>query len=141
MAIRPKYGYYPNNFNLEGFCSTNNLPAEKVVRILNLFILKPLGQEDNRALILNSVLLRKSVGNIYSNIIECLLVNGVIENLIGYEVGAHSRVYQLTDEYYFANGLNEHSIELGAINKVLDYDRNCQNSLYFTEWAFFLPNK
>ena len=34
MAIRPEYGYYPNNFDLEGFCSTNNLQAEKVVRIL-----------------------------------------------------------------------------------------------------------
>lgn len=120
MAIKSKNGYYPNNFDLEGFCSTNNLPAEKVVRILNLFILKPLGQEDNRALILNSVLLRKSVGNIYRNIIECLLVNGVIENLMGYEVGSHSRVYQLSDEYYFADGLNKHSIELGAINKVLE---------------------
>lgn len=134
MAIRAKYGYYPNNFDLEGFCATNDLPAEKVVRILNLFILKPLGQEDNRALNLNSVLLRKSVGNIYRSIIECLLVNGVIENLTGYEVGAHSRVYQLTDEYYLANGLIKHSIELGTLNKVLESKNKAKaNQKYIQE--------
>jgi hypothetical protein len=134
MAIRAKFGYYPNNFDLKGFCSTNNLSAEKVVRVLNLFILKPLGQEDNRALILNSVLLRKSVGNIYRNIIECLLVNGVIENLTGYEVGAHSRVYQLTDEYYLADGLFKHSIELGTLNKVLESKNKAKaNQKYIQE--------
>lgn len=127
MAIRAKYGYYPNNFDLESFCATNDLPAEKVVSILHLFIIKPRGQEDNRILILNSVLLRRRVGNIYRNIIECLIVNGVIENLIEYEVGAHSRGYQLTDEYYFARGVSKHSIEPGKLNKVLEAKNTAKN--------------
>lgn len=134
MAIRASFGYYPNNFDLEGFCTTNNLPAEKVVRILNLFIYKPLGQEENRALYLNTVLLRKSVGNIYRNILECLLVNGVIENLKGYEVGVNSRVYQLTDEYYFADGVSKHSIKPQFLNKALESQNKARNdSKYIAE--------
>lgn len=128
MAIRAKYGYYPNNFDLEWFCSDNNLPENKVVSILHLFIIKPRGQEDNRILILNSVLLRRRVGNIYRNIIECLIVNGVIENLRGYEVGVHSRGYQLTDEYYYASGVSKHSIEPGKLNKGLEAKNTAKNN-------------
>lgn len=124
MAIKSKYGYYPNNFDLEGFCSTHNLPAEKVVRILSLFVKKPLGQEDGRTLKLNATLLKKSVGDIYSNILLCLIVNGVIENTAEYEKDIKSREYQLTDEYYYADGVKKSSVEVATINKVLEFRNN-----------------
>lgn len=127
MAIKSKYGYYPNNFDLEGFCAKNDLPAEKVVRILNVFMKKPLGQEDGRALILNAKILKQSVGDIYKNILECLLVNGIIENTYGYEVGVRSREFQLADIYFYADGVSKYSIESKSINPVLELSNQVKN--------------
>ena len=124
MAIKSKYGRYPNNFDLEGFCSTNNLPAEKVVRILTLFVKKPLGQEEGRTLVLNATLLKRSVGDIYRNILECLLVNGVIENTAPYEKGVTSREYQLADKYFYADGVKSHSIQASPVNNKLEFRNN-----------------
>jgi hypothetical protein len=124
MAIKSKYGRYPNNFDLEGFCSTNNLPAEKVVRILTLFVKKPLGQEESRTLVLNATLLKRSVGDIYRNILECLLVNGVVENTAPYEKGVTSREYQLADKYFYADGVKNHSIQASTLNKELEFRNN-----------------
>ncbi|MDF5691815.1 hypothetical protein [Aquirufa aurantiipilula] len=133
MAFQPKYGYYPSNLDLEKFCIKNNLPANKVVRILNLFIRKPLGQEDSRGITLNSKILRRSVGDIYKKILECLLVNGVIENTVGYEIGNHSREYQLADEYYYAENVGKHLIEISLTNKALDYRNKERIILKFIE--------
>jgi hypothetical protein len=124
MAIKSQYGRYPNNFDLEGFCTSNNLPAKKVVRILTLFVKKPLGQEESRTLVLNAALLKRSVGDIYKSILECLLVNGVIENIAGYEKGVISREYQLADKYFYADGVKNHSIQTSSVNKALEFRNN-----------------
>ena len=119
MAIKPKYGYYPENFDLEKFCKKYSLPTNKVVSILHLFIIKPFGQENSRAITLNATLLRKRVGNIYKKILDALIIDGVIENTIGYEIGHHSRAFQLSDLYYLANDVKKHSIEANQLNEAL----------------------
>ncbi|MHA8056940.1 hypothetical protein VR611_13400, partial [Aquirufa nivalisilvae] len=121
MAIRNQFGYYPSNFDLMEFCAKNKLPINKVVKVLNLFIRKPLSQADKRSIKLNSEILKNSVGDIYKRIIDCLIVNGVIENTAGYEIGVKSREYQLTDEYYFSDEVKKHILEDKPINQVLDY--------------------
>ncbi|MCZ2483910.1 hypothetical protein G9H64_13160 [Aquirufa nivalisilvae] len=106
MAINSKFLYYPANFNLEDFSAKYRLPILKVAGILNLFILKPLGNEDRREIILNAKLLKRNFGDIYKGILESLLIDGVIENTLGYEVGVKSRTYQLVDKFY-SSGLNK----------------------------------
>jgi hypothetical protein len=133
MAIKSKYGYYPNNFNLDGFCIKNSLPPEKVVKILDVFLRKPMGQEDGRTLKLNATILKRSVGDVYKNILECLLVNGIIENTYGYEVGVKSREYQLTDYYYNADGVNKYSVESKPLNPALELSNNVKHLEKFVE--------
>lgn len=107
MGIKSKFYYYPSNFNLEEFSTTNNLPINKVAGILNLFILKPKRYSDQREISLSAKLLKKNFGDIYSKIINCLIVNGVIENTFGYSEGV-SRKFQLSDYYQYSDSVKKH---------------------------------
>lgn len=121
MAIKNKYVYYPQNFDLEKFCKDNKLPAHKVAGILHLFIFKPKGNEDSRDISLSSTILQKNFKDIYKNILECLIVNGVIENTSPYSEGK-ARRFQLTDKYQFSKGTKKISRETKQLNDVLKKD-------------------
>lgn len=119
MAIKRRYGYYPNNFNLEAFCDKYKLPACKVVSMLDLFIIKPLGQEEERWIVLNSVLLKKRVGDIYKVILNALFDFEVISIDHHYEVGEHSKAYILLDKYQYADGIIKYAMGGEPLNKAL----------------------
>jgi hypothetical protein len=121
MAIKYKYVYYPQNFDLDNFCKDNKLPAHKVAGILHLFIFKPKGNEDSRDISLSSTILKKNFKDIYKNILECLIVNGVIENTTEYSKGK-ARKFQLTDKYQFSKGTKKISRETKQLNDVLKKD-------------------
>lgn len=118
MAIKNKYVYYPQNFDLEEFCKENNLPPHKVAGILHLFIFKPKGNEDSRDISLSSRILKENFKDVYKNILECLIVNGVIENTVGFSEGK-ARKFQLTDKYQFAQGVKKYVREPYALNDAL----------------------
>jgi hypothetical protein len=119
MAIKRRYGYYPNNFDLEAFCDKYNLPAYKVVSIIDLFINKPVGQEDKRWITLNAALLQKRVGKLYRRILDELAEYEVIEINDSFKMGEYSRSYMLKDEYQYANGIKKYSIEGEKLNDAL----------------------
>ena len=119
MAIKSKYAYYPANFDLENFCKDNKLPPHKVAGIIHLFIFKPRGNEDSRDISLSSIILKRKFKDIYKNILECLIVNGVIENTVGYSEGK-ARRFQLADKYQFAKGTKKFLREIKPLNVVLE---------------------
>jgi hypothetical protein len=119
MAIRRKIGYYPNNFDIEVFSAKYNLPAYKVVSIIDLFINKPVGQEDKRWITLNAALLQKRVGKLYRRIIDELAEYEVIEISDSFKMGEYSRSYMLKDEYQYANGIKKYSIVGEKLNDAL----------------------
>jgi hypothetical protein len=119
MAIKPKYGYYPANFDLEQFCLKYKLPAYKVTSILHLFIVKPVGQEEERWITLNATLLRKRVGDVYKKILDALFDFDVIDIDHAYEKGEHSKAFILLDKYQYAEGFKKHSIESTKLNVAL----------------------
>ena len=133
MAIKAKYGYYPANFDLEGFCQNYNLPANKVVSILHLFIVKPVGQEDDRWITLNATILKKRVGDIYKAILEALFDFEVIDIDHNYEVGDHSKAYFLLDKYQYSEGFKKYSIEKGLLNKALEAKNRQKANLSYLE--------
>ncbi len=120
MATKRKYGFYPNNFDLDGFCNKYNLPANKVVSILDLFINKPQGQEDKRWITLHAALLRKRVGNIYKGILDALYDYEIIDINHRFEIGGHSKSYYLLDKYQYADNFNKYSVEKGALPEALE---------------------
>lgn len=124
MAVKRKYGYYPDNFELQSFCAKYKLPANKVVSILDLFINKPIGQKDEQWIVLNSTLLRKLVGNIYKDIIVALTDYKVIEVNRSYKVGEYSMSYKLLDKYQFANELSKYPLVGGHLNVSLAKTNN-----------------
>ena len=133
MAIKAKYGYYPANFDLEGFCQNYNLPANKVVSILHLFIVKPVGQEDDHWITLNATILKKRVGDIYKAILEALFDFEVIDINHNYEVGDHSKAYFLLDKYQYSEGFKKYSIEKGLLNKALEAKNRQKANLAYLE--------
>ncbi len=123
MAIKNKYVYYPQNFDLEEFCKENNLPPHKVAGILQLFIFKPKGNKDSRDISLSSRILKENFKDIYKNILDCLIGNGVIEITEEFSDGK-ARKFQLTDKYQFAKGVKKY-VRVGntkPLNKVLIKD-------------------
>ncbi len=116
MAIKRTYGYYPNNFDLEGFCNKYKFSADKVVSILDLFINKPTGQEDERWITLNASLLRKRVGNDYKAYLNALFDYEVIDIDNDYKVGEYSKSYVLLDSYQNASGFKKHIISRALLN-------------------------
>lgn len=133
MTFKRKYGYYPENFDIESFCSKYKLPIYKVVRIIDLFINKPAGQDDNRWITLNSTLLRKNVGNIYKTILSALFDYEVIGIDNNYEVGGHSKAYILLDKYQYSIGFKKYIIEKGLLNKALESRNNKIAQLIYLE--------
>lgn len=119
MAIKSKYGYYPSNFDLESFSIDNNLPPGKVAAILHQFIIKGNRSDDESDIQLNAEVLRRIVGAKYNKIMECLLVNGIIENTRGYKIGEYSRAYKLSAIYLNCPGLKKYQIEPGFLNDSL----------------------
>lgn len=119
MAIKRKIGYYPNNFDLDAFTAKYKLPANKVVSILDLFINKPVGQEDERWITLNAALLRKRVGNSYKAIMEALFDYEAIDINRSFMVDEYSMSYLLLDKYQKTDGIIKHSIEGATLNSAL----------------------
>jgi hypothetical protein len=128
MAIRRKFGYYPDNFDLDVFIAKYKLPAYKVVSILDLFINKPIGQEDNRWITLNAALLQKRVGKHYRRILDDLAESNIIEINDNFKMGEYSRSYMLKDEYQYAGGIKKYSIEGDKLNDALAVMNN-RNSM------------
>jgi len=124
MAIKRKFGYYPDNFDLVTFCAKYKLPAYKVVSILDLFINKPVGQDDNRWITLNAALLQKRVGKLYRRILDNLSESDVIEISESFKMGEYSRSYMLKDEYQYAKGIKKYSIEGVKLNDALTIVNN-----------------
>jgi len=123
MSIKNKYVYYPQNFDLEEFCKENKLPPNKVAGILQLFIFKPKGNKDSRDISLSSRILKENFKDIYKNILDCLIGNGVIEITEEFSDGK-ARKFQLTDKYQFAKGVKKY-VRVGntkPLNKVLIKD-------------------
>lgn len=99
MAIKAKYGYYPANFDLEGFCFVYKLKASKVVSFLNIFIQNTKKKEFEERLPLNAEILKNNIGKDYNKIIEALIYAEVILHTKGYEVGVSSNQFQLSHKY------------------------------------------
>ena len=73
MAIKPKYGYYPANFDIEQFCSFYKFKASKVVSILNNFIQNTKKKEFKERQALNAEILKNTIGKDYNKIIAALI--------------------------------------------------------------------
>lgn len=107
MAIKPKYGYYPANFDLEQFCSNYNFKANKVVPILNNFTQNTKKKEFNERQALNAEILKNSIGKDYNKIIAALIDAEVLLHTKGYVIGVSSNEYQLASNYLDCSALKE----------------------------------
>ena len=100
------YFYYPSNFDLEKFCLFYNFEGEKVAKFLNFLTAPQNVKNFKRTRKLNASILNDIIGKDYANIIRALIQDGIIENTEGYEIGSHSRSYQLSDDYFFLGVIN-----------------------------------
>jgi hypothetical protein len=99
MAIKPKFGYYPANFELEQFCSTYNFKPSQVVAFINIFLRNTQKKEYQDRLFLNAEILKNSIGKDYSKIIAALIQEEVILNTRGPEIGVHSNEFKLANNF------------------------------------------
>jgi hypothetical protein len=107
MAIKPKYGYYPANFDLEQFCAFYKFKPSKVILILNNFVQNTKKKEFKERQALNAEILKNSIGNDYNKIIAALIDAEVLLHTKGYVIGVSSNEYQLTSNYLDCAELKE----------------------------------
>jgi hypothetical protein len=99
MVTKPKYGYYPANFDLEHFCSTYEFKPSKLVAFLNIFTRNTKKKEYQDRLSLNAEILKNSIGKDYSKIIFALIQEEVILHTKGYQIGVNSNEFMLSTNY------------------------------------------
>jgi hypothetical protein len=99
MAIKPKFGYYPSNFELELFCNKYKLKESKVVEFLSIFsqpIKRKKVSERHR---LNAEILKNSIGKDYNKIIKALIMDDVLVHTDGWVKDIKSNEFKLTSKY------------------------------------------
>lgn len=133
MFTQKKYFFIPSNFDIQSFCNTNKLPLYKVAYIIDLFIRKPKDYLIQRAIPLNSTILKNKLGSNYNSIVECLIVNGIIENTKGYTIGKKSREYQLSDCYYNWNYITHLKNDSEGLNEKLKLKQEKTHKIKFIE--------
>jgi hypothetical protein len=99
MATKPKYGYYPSNFDLAKFGSFYSLKESKVVELLNIFVQNSRRKEYREQIPLNAEILKNSIGKDYNKIIAALIDYEAIKHVRGYEIGKNSNEFKLSNLY------------------------------------------
>ncbi len=99
MAVKPKFGYYPSNFELEGFCKRYNLKPNKVVEFLSIFSQPIKRKKVTDRYRLNAEILKNSIGKDYNKIINALIVDDVLIHTDGWVVGVKSNEFKLTSQF------------------------------------------
>jgi hypothetical protein len=99
MASKPKYGYFPSNFDLVGFCSTYSFKESKIVEFLNIFVQNSRKKEYREQIPLNAEILKNSIGKHYNKIIAALIDYEAIEHVRGFEIGKNSNEFKLSNKY------------------------------------------
>lgn len=99
MAIRAKFGYYPANFDLEGFCQEYKLRANKVVEFLSIFIRNTRKKEFKDRVFLNAEILKNSIGKDYHKLIQALIYDGVILHTGSYVAKVKSNEFKLAPAF------------------------------------------
>ncbi len=99
MASKPKFGYYPANFDLVEFGSIYSLKESKVVEFLNIFVQNSRKKEYKENIPLNAEILKNTIGKDYNKIIAALIDYEAIKHIRGYEIGKNSNEFKLSSKY------------------------------------------